>query len=296
MAWSSDGLVIGAVIGGTSGSFSKTIKGLLGGSAGGFAGGAFFDALSLVVGGALVSRLFGFIIEGLAIGVGIGLVQELTKQAWLIAEAGRLRGRQFRIDRPVTRLGRSEESDIGLFGDPQVSYLHAAIEKRGSQFAIRPATAREYLTVNDQPVGDLRSLNEGDRITIGGYVLRFHRQHERLRSRAPLAAPRNGAPRPSALATEGAILTTPDGSRYFLWPASPITIGRDSGNIVVLPTDDLTSRFHAVITLTAEGARLDDLKSSNGTLVNGRAITTTLLSDGDTITVGRTHMIFRGPT
>ena len=50
----------------------------------------------------------------------IGLVQELTKSAWLNVEAGRLRGRSFNIDRAVATLGRAEENVVGLFGDPGV--------------------------------------------------------------------------------------------------------------------------------------------------------------------------------
>ena len=46
---------------------------------------------------------------GLAIGLFIGLVQELTKAAWLKVEAGRLRGREFRLEKPVATIGRAEE-------------------------------------------------------------------------------------------------------------------------------------------------------------------------------------------
>jgi len=64
-----------------------------------------------------------------------------------------------------------------------------------------------------------------------------------------------------------------------------VTIGRAAGNDVVLP-DDRVSRQHCRI-VTEEGAlTLEDLSSSNGSFVNGRAVARTRLFDGDEIRVG----------
>lgn len=52
----------------------------------------------------------------------------------------------------------------------------------------------------------------------------------------------------------------------------PIEIGRDPGADAALLQDDLLSRRHARITPEADGARVEDLGSKNGTFVDGDEI------------------------
>ena len=120
VGWTLMGLMLGAGVGIATFSPANILKGAAGGWVGGFLGGLAFDAISMLSGGGLSSRLFGLSIIGLAIGLFIGLVQELTKAAWLKVEAGRLRGREFRLEKPVATIGRAEESEIGLFGIRQL--------------------------------------------------------------------------------------------------------------------------------------------------------------------------------
>src|SRR5690348_16324014 len=67
------------------------------------------------------------------------------------------------------------------------------------------------------------------------------------------------------------------------------TLGRDSDNDIVL--DELTvSRCHAMLLPAADGLRLIDLESTNGTLLNGVPIPPDegrCLNDGDLIQLGR---------
>ena len=72
---------------------------------------------------------------------------------------------------------------------------------------------------------------------------------------------------------------------------SQLTIGRRSDNTVRL-IDVKVSRNHAKILATAEGFLIEDLKSSNGTYVNGENIESHLLRPGDTITIGFTEFCF----
>ncbi|MEU8195530.1 FHA domain-containing protein [Microbispora amethystogenes] len=65
----------------------------------------------------------------------------------------------------------------------------------------------------------------------------------------------------------------------------PITFGRRGDNSVVI-TSERASRFHAEVRREAEGYVLQDRGSSNGTLVNGRRVTTHVLRPGDTIAIG----------
>ncbi|MFM2197090.1 MAG: hypothetical protein RLZZ505_522 [Verrucomicrobiota bacterium] len=64
-----------------------------------------------------------------------------------------------------------------------------------------------------------------------------------------------------------------------------VTIGRDNGNSVQLP-DKMVSKFHA--TIRPEGGQwtLEDVGSTNGTMVNGNVITKAVLAPGDRIRIG----------
>lgn len=73
--------------------------------------------------------------------------------------------------------------------------------------------------------------------------------------------------------------------------AASATLGRQSGNEVVLKDTQL-SRQHAIIKRTADGFRIADLGSKNGTIVNGSPIASPrLLKPGDRIQIGR--FVFR---
>jgi len=65
-----------------------------------------------------------------------------------------------------------------------------------------------------------------------------------------------------------------------------LTIGRHPGNDIVI--DNLAvSGYHARIEYRAEGYALVDLESKNGTYLNDQPISACMLSDQDTITIGK---------
>ena len=65
-----------------------------------------------------------------------------------------------------------------------------------------------------------------------------------------------------------------------------VVIGRSPDCQVVLK-DFGISRNHAKIVADAQGARIVDLKSKNGTQVNGQPVVEAPLNDGDNIVLGR---------
>src|ERR1700688_1625359 len=154
------------------GSLRNIVKGAVGGWVGGFVGGVAFDVIGANASG-LYARLFGLCALGLAVGLMIGLVQELTKSAWLNVEAGRLRGRSFNIDRAVATLGRAEENVVGLFGDPGVQARHAVIERNGNSYQLKNLAVQQGVFVNGTRI-ETAVLNEGDRIRVSDYELSFH--------------------------------------------------------------------------------------------------------------------------
>jgi len=77
--------------------------------------------------------------------------------------------------------------------------------------------------------------------------------------------------------------------------ASAMRIGRTPDNDIVIH-DVLASRHHAQVTQTAGVLVIEDLRSSNGTFVNGRRITRQQLSDGDVVTIGNSDFVVAGGT
>jgi len=85
-------------------------------------------------------------------------------------------------------------------------------------------------------------------------------------------------------------LVLPDGRRVPLGE-QPLVIGR-SADCGIVVADARASRQHAEIRAQGNGFVVHDLKSMNGTLVNGTAIREHPLTDGDEVRLGNTVLRF----
>lgn len=90
-----------------------------------------------------------------------------------------------------------------------------------------------------------------------------------------------------------AALTGPNGQRFELTDR-PLTIGRLPGSTIEL-ADTNVSRRHAEVRASGDGFVIVDLGSTNGTRVNGVAISERRLTNGDEITIGASRLRFEGP-
>ncbi|WP_437224058.1 ATP-binding protein [Planctomicrobium sp. SH661] len=80
------------------------------------------------------------------------------------------------------------------------------------------------------------------------------------------------------------------GRKYDLTP-EPMHLGRGGQNeIRILDTE--VSRRHALISRSQGTWQISDLKSSNGTYVNGQSVTAASIRSGDQIQIGRTILLF----
>ncbi|MGC5614628.1 FhaA domain-containing protein [Georgenia sp. Z1491] len=106
------------------------------------------------------------------------------------------------------------------------------------------------------------------------------------------SATRRGAVAPAAAATASAAhpILDIDGRRYLL--TGPTTVlGRGSESDIVLD-DSGVSRRHLEITVSPQAVIATDLGTTNGTFVEGHRITAATLVDGNTITMGRSRIMF----
>lgn len=104
------------------------------------------------------------------------------------------------------------------------------------------------------------------------------------------AAPRARMDLPQAQPLRATLTERTSGRSYTL-SASNIKLGRETDNDIII-ADMGASRYHATISRGHDCWILADQNSTNGTLVNGREIDTTVLRDGNIITIGTTEYTF----
>src|ERR687886_690245 len=82
-----------------------------------------------------------------------------------------------------------------------------------------------------------------------------------------------------------------DKGRIFRDLTTPVTIGREEGNLLRL-NDERVSRYHAKVQFDNGEVILTDLESTNGTRVNGNVVQIRRLRPGDRIGIGRSLLLF----
>jgi pSer/pThr/pTyr-binding forkhead associated (FHA) protein len=88
------------------------------------------------------------------------------------------------------------------------------------------------------------------------------------------------------------VLVTGDGETSFPLTRDAYTIGRHRNNDIVI-SDPKVSSFHARIDRSVEGYVLVDLKSRNGSYVNGKRIESGLLKTGDEVRMGTARLAYK---
>lgn len=338
IGWAIFGALVGLGEGAVGRSTRRAFQGLIGGLLGGAIGGFLFSmvghmmaaqTIALQGGGdevGTIPRAIGLTCTGAGIGLMIGIVEAIARQAWVRLILGRNEGKEWSIDAPQTMIGRDERAHVPLFGDPNVAPLHAIIVKQGSQYWLQDAGAPIGIGLNGARVQQQAPLKSGDMIQVSGmqlqFVLRGDRVHragpESLRQ-APMPmqqmpmqqvpaqpAPMQHMPTQMAMPAQSApvaldptqavsnlrrLVATSGPLTGQAFPlVSPIEIGRE-GSAIPVSFDTLVSRRHASLSPDPQGVLVQDLGSTNGTMVNGTRVTQAYARIGETIQIGST--IFR---
>jgi hypothetical protein len=127
----------------------------------------------------------------------------------------------------------------------------------------------------------------------------------RFRVSAELAAPEaeqvEAAAEPSVPWTDGsspandlATVTVGDQEHDVLLRGARVLVGRLAGCGIRL-ADSNASREHAAFVHVGDGWAIEDLDSTNGTLLNGEPVARASLRDGDVIEIGLTRLTFHEP-
>lgn len=180
LGWALAGMAMGLGQGLALRSGKLIMYGFLGGLIGGIFGGILFDPIFFLISGegnpsAALSRLVSLAVIGLVVGLMIGIVELLARDAWLRMVAGPLAGKEFLIFKSTMQVGASPRSDIYLFNDPGVAQTHATIRVTGDLYEIENASDVYPLTLNGRVVQRSR-LRHGDQIALGRTVFAFQRK------------------------------------------------------------------------------------------------------------------------
>ncbi len=213
---------------------------------------------------------------------------------------------RFEFDQARIVVGRSGGADIQL-PHPAVSATHASLRAHGAGYAIVDEGSTNGTRVNERRIapGRPKPLRTGDRIEIGGFLLRVEvavavtptsaedtaELARRLVRDAldPDGAGTIPAPRLTVLngETAGAVLELPR-------PPASLVIGRSNDCDLVIPDAD-ASREHVEIVRDHDGVLARDLDSKNGLSINGHSVLEARLRDLDELTVGATQLVFEDP-
>jgi pSer/pThr/pTyr-binding forkhead associated (FHA) protein len=196
----------------------------------------------------------------------------------------------------VVRIGRSIKSDL-VVDDLKVSRNHALIEWDGASFTLRDLGSSNGSYINGKRLSDLpQKLQDGDQIVIYKKVFTFE-QIQVEGSDVPAAQLDASSTLDCIyLGPRLLVLAGPDASQEFVLWGDRVTIGRSSRNATweIRLADRAVSRPHCCLQREDETYTLIDLRSANGTLLNGLMISApVVLKSGDEITLGDTRLVFQ---
>jgi membrane-bound lytic murein transglycosylase D len=199
--------------------------------------------------------------------------------AILIYRSGSQQGQKATLSQDITRLGRKTNNHI-ILDDELVSSHHAEIHRKGDAYYLVDLESTNGTFVNGKAIQKML-LNSRDKIEFGegGPVLEF-RYEKKEEDRSPKICPLSGP--------------WEKGLQAIPLERSRITIGRSLENNVVAGRvpESLVSAQHAVISGRDDLWEIEDLNSSNGTLINGKPIKKAKLHDGDRVELGRGGPVF----
>ena len=222
-----------------------------------------------------------------------------------------LHDKQFPLRPGSARVGTSPDAEIQLPGQSPAGggSVHAVVDLGSdNQALIRRGQGGAAVRVNGVQLGaEPTPLLHGDKIEVAGVELTFADDRKggstQFVSSAAVADVQRqyaaspaggGGGRPPTLATGGRLVSLVDGREYSVGPGG-LTIGREAGCEVVVPSGEV-SRRHAQVLADRDGYVLKDT-STNGVMVNGaRVQQQQRLNRGDVIRVADEEFRFYADT
>ena len=173
IGWAVMGVGIGLAVGLIKPELKRLLFCVIGGTCGAFLGGFLFNFIGEAVPNDMVSRGVAIVIMGFLIGIGVGLLEQFAKQAWLKVIRGEFEGKEYLVFAGTTSIGNNGKNTIVLFKDKLIGPHHCDIVLEGSRYVVKDCGTPMGTLVNGQKV-TRQILKQGDAISIGNSVLVFN--------------------------------------------------------------------------------------------------------------------------
>lgn len=183
----------------------------------------------------------------------------------------------------VMSIGSGPRNQV-VISESGIDEVHARITKQGDALYLSDSGSAGGTFVNGNRIGQNFQLRPGDVIRVGKVEM-------------DIIDPKTGAEKPAAAAprVEWSIMAITGELKGKSIPVrGSLVFGRSSSCDIVI-NDAHMSRRHAEISLKDGVVRLVDLKSSNGTCVNGKNIGEQILKPGDKIGFDQITFLVAGP-
>ena len=173
LGWAVMGIGVGVSIGIVKPEKKRILFCSLGGLIGAFIGGFMFNYIVEIIPNDVVARGVAIITMGSLIGVGVGLLEQFAKAAWLKVIRGEFEGKEYLVFAGTTSIGNNGKNTIVLFKDKLVGPHHCDIILEGSKYILVDRGTPMGTIVNGQKT-TRHILHQGDAISIGNSVLIFN--------------------------------------------------------------------------------------------------------------------------
>ncbi|MBU1219950.1 FHA domain-containing protein [Myxococcota bacterium] len=225
-----------------------------------------------------------------------------------------------RLLRDEITIGRKEGNTIRLT-ERNVSRRHAKLFKKDSLFILEDLGSYNGVKLNGKKITEPVSINEGDKIAIGDYMLMlkvetqaeadpfeematvpvekvdyeaFDIPVDSKEQPAVSSEPVDESVIPSDLQAKLVVITSNYAGTSFVLKRKVSIIGRTPENDVALDHKSI-SRNHAKIVFDGLNYSIEDMQSANGVRINGEQYDKMALRKGDTIDLGHVRFKFVAP-
>ena len=173
LGWAVMGLGIGVAVGLIKPEIKRILFCAAGGLVGAFIGGFLFNYVCDVIPNDVVARGVAIGVMGILIGIGVGLLEQFAKSAWLKVIRGEFEGKEYLVFAGTTSIGNNGKNTIVLFKDKLVGSHHCDIVLEGSKYVLVDCGTPMGTIVNGRRTSR-HILRQGDAIAIGNSVLVFN--------------------------------------------------------------------------------------------------------------------------
>lgn len=210
-------------------------------------------------------------------------------------------------EKEIFSVGRSPDADIPIL-DVNCSRKQFVIEKTLDGFFLVPQSTSNATYCDGKPVSGKTHLKSGMTIRVGSYQFIFNAGgsdsanppdvgilDQLTHIGAPDLIPMDSVPGGTIFATQGGLIAEEITLVKPISIAESLLLGRDSAKTNLHLDHPSVSRLHAEVRKQGSDVFIHDLKSANGTFVNGKRIDRPVrLCVADRIDIGPYSIIFEG--